>query len=420
MIIRDGGSQLDVRPSIRSAMALATAFICVHLRSSADPALCREVRDERANPDQRHPAGDAGRGHRAGRGAGAARRARLEPRAGGQHLPRARVPRAARHAIGVRRDRPAARGLPPRGRHLGRAQRRRRRAAHRAHPLRRPDAARAGGQGPDRLARARGSRRRSRSPGACSCTCRRTRTSASRSASRTRPSASTCARRCTRSFPQGETGGFIVRTVAETATEAELNADIEYLVTLWKQIQQSAHHGRARRRCSTRTSRSPTRVLRDLVSEHDRAHHRRFARDLPEARGASRRKLHAQGAAGPRALPGRAAALRPLRGRGRDREGARAPRGPEERRLRDHRPDRGAHHDRREHRRLRLRALVRRHDLQDQPRGDAGDRAPAAAAQPRAASSSSTSSTWTSQEHRDAVLRGVPQGALARTARASP
>src|SRR5205085_601519 len=41
-------------------------------------------------------------------------------------------------------------------------------------------------------------------------------------------------------IPPGETGGFIVRTVAEAATEAELDADIEYLVTLWKQIQQSA------------------------------------------------------------------------------------------------------------------------------------------------------------------------------------
>src|SRR5262249_53021104 len=37
-------------------------------------------------------------------------------------------------------------------------------------------------------------------------------------------------------IPPGETGGFIVRTVAETAGEGELGADIEYLVTLWKQI----------------------------------------------------------------------------------------------------------------------------------------------------------------------------------------
>src|SRR5215831_15351755 len=41
-------------------------------------------------------------------------------------------------------------------------------------------------------------------------------------------------------IPPGETGGFIVRTVAETATDAELAADIEYLITLWKQIQLAA------------------------------------------------------------------------------------------------------------------------------------------------------------------------------------
>src|ERR1700686_2469716 len=41
-------------------------------------------------------------------------------------------------------------------------------------------------------------------------------------------------------IPSGETGGFIVRTVAEAATEAELQADIEYLITLWKQIQLAA------------------------------------------------------------------------------------------------------------------------------------------------------------------------------------
>jgi len=41
-------------------------------------------------------------------------------------------------------------------------------------------------------------------------------------------------------IPEGESGGFIVRTVAETATDAELKADIDYLVTLWKQIQLAA------------------------------------------------------------------------------------------------------------------------------------------------------------------------------------
>ena len=33
-------------------------------------------------------------------------------------------------------------------------------------------------------------------------------------------------------IPPGETGGFIVRTVAEAAPESELAADVEYLVTL--------------------------------------------------------------------------------------------------------------------------------------------------------------------------------------------
>ena len=37
-------------------------------------------------------------------------------------------------------------------------------------------------------------------------------------------------------MPEGEIGGFIVRTVAETATDEELNADIAYLIKLWRGI----------------------------------------------------------------------------------------------------------------------------------------------------------------------------------------
>ncbi len=37
-------------------------------------------------------------------------------------------------------------------------------------------------------------------------------------------------------MPPSETGGFIVRTVAETATDEELTADIEYLIKLWRGI----------------------------------------------------------------------------------------------------------------------------------------------------------------------------------------
>ena len=67
-------------------------------------------------------------------------------------------------------------------------------------------------------------------------------------------------------IPPGETGGFIVRTVAETANDAELAADIEYLITLWKQIQTAAHSASPQAVLYQDLSLS-TRVLRDLVSD---------------------------------------------------------------------------------------------------------------------------------------------------------
>jgi ribonuclease G len=41
-------------------------------------------------------------------------------------------------------------------------------------------------------------------------------------------------------MPPSEAGGFIVRTVAETATDEELTADIEYLIKLWRGIATAA------------------------------------------------------------------------------------------------------------------------------------------------------------------------------------
>jgi ribonuclease G len=68
-------------------------------------------------------------------------------------------------------------------------------------------------------------------------------------------------------LPADETGGFIIRTVAETATEAELRGDIEYLRKLWHGIRGCAF-----------TSPAPTllhqdlslaqRVLRDIAGEN--------------------------------------------------------------------------------------------------------------------------------------------------------
>ena len=112
------------------------------------------------------------------------------------------------------------------------------------------------------------------------------------------------------------------------------------------------------------------------------AHPGRFARDVPENAGI-RRPVHAEHSRSHRALCRRSAAVRSARRRGRDPEGAGAPRRPEVGRLSDHRPDRGDDDDRRQHRRLRRRPQLRRHDLQDQSRGGAGDRAAAAPAQSR-------------------------------------
>src|SRR5258707_6272654 len=67
-------------------------------------------------------------------------------------------------------------------------------------------------------------------------------------------------------IPPGETGGFIVRTVAEQASDAELTADIEYLVTLWKQIRQSATTAAPQALLYQDLSLS-ARVLRDLVTD---------------------------------------------------------------------------------------------------------------------------------------------------------
>src|SRR5207244_10614836 len=67
-------------------------------------------------------------------------------------------------------------------------------------------------------------------------------------------------------IPPGETGGFIVRTVAEAASDAELSSDIEYLITLWKQIQQAAQSAPAQALLYHDLSLA-TRVLRDLVTD---------------------------------------------------------------------------------------------------------------------------------------------------------
>ena len=66
-------------------------------------------------------------------------------------------------------------------------------------------------------------------------------------------------------MPAGETGGFIVRTVAETATDEELTADIEYLIKLWRGILEKSKTAAAQALLYQDLDLT-LRVLRDLVT----------------------------------------------------------------------------------------------------------------------------------------------------------
>jgi ribonuclease G len=68
--------------------------------------------------------------------------------------------------------------------------------------------------------------------------------------------------------PADEKGGFIVRTLAESATEEELSADLDYLRNLWQAIRERSMGGNAgapQPRLLHEDLSLPQRVLRDMV-----------------------------------------------------------------------------------------------------------------------------------------------------------
>ena len=67
-------------------------------------------------------------------------------------------------------------------------------------------------------------------------------------------------------IPADETGGFIVRTMAEAASDADLGADIDYLRKLWRNIQAQTQTTQAPA-CLYRDLPLARRALRDLVTE---------------------------------------------------------------------------------------------------------------------------------------------------------
>jgi ribonuclease G len=84
-------------------------------------------------------------------------------------------------------------------------------------------------------------------------------------------------------LPEGMTGGFIIRTMAETATEREMKNDIDYLTKLWRDLNEG-----------TREKPAPALLTRTFRSRSARARHgdrgnrpdrRRLARDLRQDAG---------------------------------------------------------------------------------------------------------------------------------------
>jgi ribonuclease G len=67
-------------------------------------------------------------------------------------------------------------------------------------------------------------------------------------------------------LPEDRQGGYIIRTMSETATDAELLADVDYLQKVWSNIQ-AASHGAAERSLVFQDLSLPMRVLRDVVNE---------------------------------------------------------------------------------------------------------------------------------------------------------
>jgi ribonuclease G len=67
-------------------------------------------------------------------------------------------------------------------------------------------------------------------------------------------------------LPEDRTGGFIIRTMSETASDKELLADIEYLQKVWAKIQQESQHADERSLVFYDLS-LPRRMLRDVVND---------------------------------------------------------------------------------------------------------------------------------------------------------
>jgi ribonuclease G len=122
-------------------------------------------------------------------------------------------------------------------------------------------------------------------------------------------------------LPEGMTGGFIIRTMAETATEREMKNDIDYLTKLWRDLNEGAREKPAPALLYQDLSLAQ-RVLRDMATEEtDRDRRSTRARRSSRCRN-SRASTPLRSSIASIITPRRATAFRPQQRRRRDREGA--------------------------------------------------------------------------------------------------
>ena len=205
--------------------------------------------------------------------------------------------------------------------------------------------------------------------------------------------------------------GFIIRTAGEGTRDADLEADVKYLTTVWDDIQIKKDRVRAPAVLYEEPA-LPLRVIRDFAN----AETRRIVVDSPEAYAQMKAFLD-QFVAEPKPrlehYQGGDPALRRVRLRGADRLEPRPQGVAQVGRLPDRGPERGAHGDRREHRPLRGQARPRRDGAAHQPRGGARGREPAPLPQHRRAHHRRPDRHGVVREPREGLPR-LPGGAARR------
>ncbi len=177
-------------------------------------------------------------------------------------------------------------------------------------------------------------------------------------------------------------GGFIVRTAAEGASEEELRSDLRFLLNLWADIKNRSESSQVAGPHLPRPQ--PHRAHPARSGHRQLLRHLGRHRSRVRARPALPAALPAVAHPPRQALPQGHAALRAIRHHRGDQQGASLQSLAQVWRLHRHQPDRSPRRHRHQHRQIRRQdGPPRRHHRQDQPRRHPRNRSPDPSARPR-------------------------------------